>query len=105
VGAVSVFHASLISRGRERIRVLEGLLPICAYCKRIRDDEGTEKGMGRWGELEHYIRKRTDADFTHGICPECYEKVMAEMDAEDGQSLPEDIRRRERLKEKGSSPK
>lgn len=83
VGAVNVFYTSRIMKGRERIRELEGLLPICAYCKKIRDDEGRGKGEGAWHELEHYIRKKADVDFTHGICPECYGKVMAELDAED----------------------
>jgi len=65
------------SRGRERelrkeveaalarIKVLSGLLPICAWCKKIRDDHG------RWNPLESFIHDRSEADFTHGICPEC----------------------------------
>lgn len=51
-----------------RIKVLTGLLPICAYCKKIRDDKGN------WSQMETYISERTDADFTHGICPGCFEK-------------------------------
>ena len=49
------------------VKRLEGLLPICSYCKRIRDDENV------WTGLESYITKRTDAAFSHGICPDCYE--------------------------------
>ena len=49
------------------VKRLEGLLPICAYCKRIRDDEGV------WTQVESYIARRTDAAFSHGICPGCYE--------------------------------
>ena len=52
----------------ENIRTLGGLLPICAWCKRIRDDQGY------WGEVEAYLREHTGADFTHGICPDCLEK-------------------------------
>lgn len=52
----------------ERVRTLHGLLPICAWCKRIRDDKGY------WTEVETYVHKNTDADFTHGICPECLGK-------------------------------
>ena len=51
------------------IRTLKGLLPICASCKKIRDDKGY------WKQLESYIRDRTDADFSHSICPECKEKL------------------------------
>ncbi len=49
------------------VKRLEGLLPICSYCKRIRDEQNL------WTGLESYITKRTDAEFTHGICPDCYE--------------------------------
>jgi PAS domain S-box-containing protein len=48
-----------------RVKTLSGLLPICASCRRIRDKEGA------WHKLEIYIRKHTQADFSHGICPEC----------------------------------
>jgi GAF domain-containing protein len=53
----------------EHVKTLHGLLPICAWCKRIRDD------TGYWSQVESYISKRTQADFTHGICPECSEKL------------------------------
>lgn len=49
----------------EECKVLRGIIPICAYCKKIRNDEGA------WDQVEHYIRKHTDATFSHGICPEC----------------------------------
>lgn len=48
-----------------RVRVLRGLLPICAWCKRIRDDRGY------WSQVETYIHQHSSADFSHGICPEC----------------------------------
>jgi len=54
------------------VKTLQGLLPICAWCKRIRDDEGY------WDQIEAYFHKYTGADFTHGICPECLEKANAE---------------------------
>lgn len=56
-----------------RVKVLSGLLPICASCKKIRDDEGY------WNQIESYIRDRSDADFSHGICPECKEKLYPEL--------------------------
>jgi PAS domain S-box-containing protein len=52
-----------------QILELQGLLPICASCKKIRDDTGT------WQQLEVYIRDHSRADFTHGICPDCREKL------------------------------
>ena len=52
----------------EKVKMLHGLLPICAWCKRIRDDHGY------WSQVETYIHEHTGADFTHGICPECLEK-------------------------------
>jgi sigma-B regulation protein RsbU (phosphoserine phosphatase) len=54
----------------KEIRQLEGLLPICAYCKKIRDDED------RWHPVESYISTRTDVSFSHGYCPECMEKYV-----------------------------
>lgn len=56
------------------IKTLKGFLPICASCKKIRDDRGY------WNQLEVYISQHTDAIFSHGLCPECAEKYRAEMD-------------------------
>ena len=50
------------------VELLSGLLPICASCKKVRDDRGY------WTQVEIYVRDRTHADFTHGICPECVKK-------------------------------
>ena len=52
-----------------RVKTLGGLLPICANCKKIRDDKGY------WNQLEGYIQDHSEAEFTHGICPECIEKL------------------------------
>ena len=52
----------------DKIKTLHGLLPICAWCKRIRDDKGY------WSQVEAYVHDHTGADFTHGICPDCFEK-------------------------------
>jgi GAF domain-containing protein len=59
------------------IKTLQGLLPICAWCKRIRDDEGY------WDQVEAYLHKYTGVDFTHSICPECLEKVRPKGSAND----------------------
>ena len=49
----------------EEVKALRGLLPICSYCKRIRDDKGY------WKQIEVYIAANSQADFSHGLCPEC----------------------------------
>jgi PAS domain-containing protein len=54
------------------VKTLGGLLPICASCKKIRDDEGY------WNQVEQYIVKHTDAKFTHGICPDCGARALEE---------------------------
>jgi len=56
------------------VRTLRGLLPICMHCKRIRD------GQGQWTPIEHYVRARTEARFSHGICPECVARHYADLD-------------------------
>lgn len=55
-----------------RVKRLSGLLPICAACRKIRDQQGS------WHNLETYIRHHTEADFTHGICPDCRLKLYPE---------------------------
>ena len=54
------------------VKTLSGLLPICAHCKKIRDDHGY------WNQIETYMAKRTDVEFTHGICPSCAAKFFPE---------------------------
>ena len=51
-----------------QLRQLKELLPICMYCKKIRDDENY------WHAVESYISQQTGSNFSHGICPECFEK-------------------------------
>jgi sigma-B regulation protein RsbU (phosphoserine phosphatase) len=51
------------------VNELQGLLPICCYCKKIRDDQNY------WQHVEDYISARSDVEFSHGICPACYERV------------------------------
>jgi DNA-binding NtrC family response regulator len=55
-----------------KIKTLSGLLPICMACKKIRNDKGY------WEQIEVYIRDRSEADFSHGICPECMKKLYPE---------------------------
>ncbi len=53
-----------------RVRQLRGLLPICSYCKKIRDDQNY------WQQVEQYVGAHSDVQFSHGICPDCYHKVV-----------------------------
>lgn len=58
---------------REDVKTLEGILPICASCKKIRDDQGY------WRQVEAYIQSHSEAVFSHSICPECVEKLYPEL--------------------------
>lgn len=53
-----------------QVRQLRGLLPICSYCKKIRD------GQDYWHQVEAYISRHSEAKFSHGICPSCFENVV-----------------------------
>lgn len=59
-----------LKAARREIRVLNGLLPICSSCKKIRDDKGY------WSQLEVYIKDHSNAEFTHGYCPECANELL-----------------------------
>ncbi|MEO7934307.1 MAG: response regulator transcription factor [Chthoniobacterales bacterium] len=54
----------------EKVKKLQGMLPICSYCKKIRNDEDY------WQEVETYLGDHSEAEFSHGICPHCFEKLM-----------------------------
>jgi hypothetical protein len=57
-----------LRRQADQIRLLQGLLPICAHCKMIRDNQGT------WHPIESYLSRHTEVQFSHGICPDCLRK-------------------------------
>ena len=56
----------------QEIKVLRGILPICASCKKVRDDHGY------WSQIENYIREHSEAEFSHSICPDCVKKLYPE---------------------------
>jgi len=58
-----------LEKALEEIKTLRGILPICSVCKKIRDDKGY------WNQIEKYISDHSDAEFSHGICPECAKKL------------------------------
>lgn len=57
-----------------KVKLLSGMLPICANCKKIRDDKGY------WKQIEGYIRDHSEAEFTHGLCPDCAESALKELE-------------------------
>jgi membrane-bound ClpP family serine protease len=81
--AVISYHRKVLEEKRERavrdrekamneLKVLRGLLPICASCKKIRNDQGY------WTQMEAYIRDHSEANFSHSICPECAKRLYPE---------------------------
>ena len=61
-----------LQEAMSKIKTLSGLIPICAWCKKIRDDQGY------WQTVEQYVKEHSQAEFTHGMCPECQKKYMPE---------------------------
>jgi DNA-binding response OmpR family regulator len=59
-----------------KVKQLSGLLPICSYCKRIRSDQNY------WEQVDRYLAQHTDAEFSHGICPDCFKTVMSKFEFE-----------------------
>jgi phosphoserine phosphatase RsbU/P len=82
-------HAELAARVHEledalvRVNQLQGLLPICSYCKSIRDDKNY------WHQVETYVRSHSEAEFSHGICPNCWEKVVKPQFLKQGIAIPD----------------
>jgi response regulator RpfG family c-di-GMP phosphodiesterase len=72
-------QASMVERMQQlqqamnEIRTLRGIIPICAHCKKIRDDQGY------WKQVEVYVRDHTEANFSHGICPACLKEQFEEL--------------------------
>lgn len=64
---------TLLRETKARIKHLEGIIPICMYCKKIRDDQAS------WQQMEQYISDHSEAMFSHSICPECFTKVKGDL--------------------------
>lgn len=62
-----------LRRAMEQVKTLRGIVPICMHCKKIRDDKGY------WNQVEVYVRDHTEAEFSHGLCPECVRKVYPDL--------------------------
>lgn len=70
-------HNSELQKAVSKIKTLSGFLPICASCKKIRDDKGY------WNQIESYIRDHSEAEFSHSICPECAKRDFPEIYSKD----------------------
>ncbi|NLH51012.1 MAG: DUF3365 domain-containing protein [Myxococcales bacterium] len=66
-----------LQKALDDVRTLRGILPICSNCKKILDDKG------QWNQMEIYVHEHTEADFTHGICPECMKELYPDFDLDD----------------------
>ncbi|TAN36163.1 MAG: hypothetical protein EPN23_09390 [Verrucomicrobia bacterium] len=71
IGFITVAHTYA-----QQKRILQGFLRICTYCKKIKLDNQS------WEQLEKYIGEHSRAEFSHGICPECFKRVVSELDAQ-----------------------
>jgi PleD family two-component response regulator len=65
-------QTAALQRALRDVKTLSGLLPMCAWCRKLKDDQG------RWVRIETYLAERSDARVSHGICPECRTKLAAE---------------------------
>ncbi len=68
---------SKLQKALDEVKTLSGLIPICAQCKKVRDDKGY------WSQIESYIHEHSDADFSHGICPDCAEELYPDLNPYD----------------------
>jgi len=71
-----------LQKALDDVRTLRGIVPICANCKKIRDDKGY------WNQVEVYVRDHTEAEFSHGVCPECMKKLYPEFAEDESGAKP-----------------
>ena len=67
---VTAARVKELEQALQNVKNLQGLLPICCYCKKIRDDRNY------WQQVEAYFSSHADVQFSHGICPDCFEKMV-----------------------------
>jgi hypothetical protein len=75
LGLATIYYTKTLL---SELKYLEGFLPICSSCKRIRDEQGN------WQQMEAYIHARSEAKFTHGICPQCAQKLYPDVFPKNG---------------------
>jgi len=74
-----MFYVRHLRKALNKIKVIESFLPICSNCKKIRKPDSDPEKMDSWEQIESYISKKTSSQFSHGICPECMEKLYGDI--------------------------
>lgn len=77
IWVTALLSLKIIQEAQKEIKMLSGFLPICSSCKKIRDDDGY------WNQIETYIHSHSEAQFSHGICPECFKEHYPDYDYKD----------------------
>ena len=77
IWVTAILSIKIIRETQKEIKILQGLLPICSACKKVRDDEGY------WNQIESYIHTHSEAQFSHGICPDCFKVHYPDYDYDD----------------------
>ena len=81
--AILAWKVDELREALAQIKTLRGIVPICSSCKKIRDDQGY------WNQVEVYVRDHTEAEFSHGLCPECMHKLYSEFDPDADRNVPQ----------------
>jgi hypothetical protein len=84
-------YVRYLNKALSNIRTLEGILPICSNCKKIRKVELDPKNMMSWQPIENYITEKTTSRFSHGICPDCAAKLYPQYYGKERHNQPDDI--------------
>ncbi len=85
-----IWYVRHLDRALGKIELLERLIPICAYCKKVRKPDSNPKDLKSWESIETFVGERTTASFTHGICPECADKLRLHIHKSAGAEKPQD---------------
>ena len=78
-GAGQAYYIHRIAAEQQKVRLLEGILPICSSCKRIRDQKKSTEEHEVWVPLEVFISGHSEAEFTHGLCMDCARKLYPQL--------------------------
>jgi len=68
-----------LQQALEEVKQLRGIIPICAHCKKVRNDDGY------WMQVEHYVSEHSEAEFSHGLCPVCMQEMYPHLSEEEGE--------------------
>lgn len=80
IWVTALLSIKILHEAQKEIKILQGFLPICSSCKKIRDDDGY------WNQIESYIHTHSEAKFSHGICPDCLKELYPDFEYKSGES-------------------